>query len=91
VRSRTGGRRPSTGTGFPLAPAASTLADRLRRLTAAGILVRAAHDAGRERTRTEYRMSERGWDPCHVLTARRETRKAIEPRHLTDVSGAATT
>ena len=91
MSARTGGRRSSTGTGFPLAPAASTLADRLRRLTAVGILVTAAYGSGRGQTRTEYRMSERGWDLRHVLTARRETREAIEPRHLTDVSGAATT
>ena len=38
----------------------ATLADRLRRLTAAGILVTAEYDSGRGRTRTEYRMSARG-------------------------------
>lgn len=50
----------------------ATLADRLRRLTAAGILVTAQYDSGRGRTRTEYRMSERGWDLRHVLIALRE-------------------
>jgi DNA-binding HxlR family transcriptional regulator len=50
----------------------ATLADRLRRLTAAGILVTAEYDSGRGRTRTEYRMSARGWDLRHVLIALRE-------------------
>jgi DNA-binding HxlR family transcriptional regulator len=50
----------------------ATLSDRLRRLTAAGILVTADYDSGRGRTRTEYRMSERGWDLRHVLIALRE-------------------
>jgi DNA-binding HxlR family transcriptional regulator len=50
----------------------ATLADRLRRLTAADILVTAAYDSGRGRTRTEYRMSERGWDLRDVLIALRE-------------------
>jgi DNA-binding HxlR family transcriptional regulator len=50
----------------------ATLADRLRRLTAAGNLVTAEYDSGRGRTRTEYRMSPRGWDLRHVLIALRE-------------------
>ena len=50
----------------------ATLADRLRRLTAAGILVTAEYESGRGRTRTEYRLSERGWDLRHVLIALRE-------------------
>ena len=50
----------------------ATLADRLRRLTAAGILVTAEYDSGRGRTRIEYRMSPRGWDLRHVLIALRE-------------------
>ena len=50
----------------------ATLADRLRRLTAAGILVTAEYQSGRGRTRTEYRMSARGWDLRHVLIAVRE-------------------
>ena len=50
----------------------ATLADQLRRLTAAGILVTAEYDSGRGRTRIEYRMSPRGWDLRHVLIALRE-------------------
>jgi len=55
-----------------LAISRATLSDRLRRLTAAGILVTADYDAGRGRTRTEYRMSESGWELRHVLIALRE-------------------
>ncbi len=50
----------------------ATLADRLRRLVAAGILVTAEYDAGRGRMRTEYRMSEPGWELRNVLIALRE-------------------
>jgi DNA-binding HxlR family transcriptional regulator len=50
----------------------ATLSDRLRRLTASGILVTADYDSGRGRMRTEYRMSERGWDLRNVLVALRE-------------------
>jgi DNA-binding HxlR family transcriptional regulator len=50
----------------------ATLADRLRRLVAAGILVTAEYDSGRGRTRTEYRMSESGWELRNVLIALRE-------------------
>lgn len=50
----------------------ATLADRLRRLVAAGILVTAEYDSGRGRTRTEYQMSERGWELRNVLIALRE-------------------
>ncbi len=50
----------------------ATLSDRLRRLTAAGILEPAEYDSGRGRTRTEYRMTEQGWGLRHVLIALRE-------------------
>jgi DNA-binding HxlR family transcriptional regulator len=50
----------------------ATLADRLRRLVAAGILVTADYDSGRGRTRTEYRMSASGWELRNVLIALRE-------------------
>ena len=50
----------------------ATLSDRLRRLTAAGILEPAAYDSGRGRTRTEYRLTDRGWDLRNVLIALRE-------------------
>lgn len=50
----------------------ATLSDRLRRLTAAGILETAGYDSGRGRTRTEYRLTESGWDLRHVLIALRE-------------------
>lgn len=50
----------------------ATLSDRLRRLTAAGILETAEYDSGRGRTRTEYRLTERGWDLRNVLIALRE-------------------
>lgn len=50
----------------------ATLADRLRRLTAAGILMPAEYASSRGRRRTEYRMTERGWELRHVLIALRE-------------------
>ena len=50
----------------------ATLSDRLRRLTASGILEQANYDSGRGRTLVEYRMTERGWDLRHVLIALRE-------------------
>lgn len=50
----------------------ATLSDRLRRLTAAGILQPAAYESGRGRTRTEYRLTESGWDLRNVLIALRE-------------------
>ena len=50
----------------------ATLADRLRRLVAAGILVTADYDSGRGRTRTEYRLTESGWELRNVLIALRE-------------------
>jgi DNA-binding HxlR family transcriptional regulator len=50
----------------------ATLADRLRRLTANGILVTADYDDARGRVRTEYRLSERGLDLQLVLVALRE-------------------
>jgi DNA-binding HxlR family transcriptional regulator len=50
----------------------ATLSDRLRRLTASGILKQSDYDSGRGRTLTEYRITERGWDLRHVLIALRE-------------------
>lgn len=50
----------------------ATLSDRLRRLTAAGILETADYESVRGRTRTEYRLTERGWDLRNVLIALRE-------------------
>ena len=50
----------------------ATLTDRLRRLTANGILVTADYDDARGRVRTEYRLSERGWDLQLVLVSLRE-------------------
>ena len=50
----------------------ATLSDRLRRLTEAGILATAEYDSGRGRTRTEYRLTESGWDLRNVLIALRE-------------------
>ena len=50
----------------------ATLTDRLRRLTANGILVTADYDDARGRVRTEYRLSDRGWDLRLVLVALRE-------------------
>ena len=50
----------------------ATLSDRLRRLTAAGILTTAEYDSGRGRTRIEYRLTDRGWDLRNVLIALRE-------------------
>jgi len=55
-----------------LAISRATLTDRLRRLTANGILVTAEYDDARGRVRTEYRLSERGWDLQLVLIALRE-------------------
>lgn len=50
----------------------ATLSDRLRRLVEAGIIERSDYDSGRGRTRSEYRMTERGWDLRNVLIALRE-------------------
>lgn len=50
----------------------ATLSDRLRRLTAAGILETAEYDSGRGRTRAEYRLTARGWELRNVLIALRE-------------------
>jgi DNA-binding HxlR family transcriptional regulator len=50
----------------------ATLADRLRRLQANGILVTADYDDARGRVRTEYRLSDGGWDLQFVLIALRE-------------------
>lgn len=50
----------------------ATLSDRLRRLTAAGILETADYDSGRGRTRTEYRLTDGGKDLRNVLIALRE-------------------
>jgi DNA-binding HxlR family transcriptional regulator len=50
----------------------ATLSDRLRRLVAGGIVETAEYDSGRGRTRTEYRLTERGWDLRYVLIALRE-------------------
>lgn len=47
------------------------LADRLRRLTDAGVLERRAY-RGAQRTRHEYRLTERGFDLYPVLMALRE-------------------
>jgi DNA-binding HxlR family transcriptional regulator len=55
-----------------LAISRATLTDRLRRLTVNGILVLAEYDDARGRARTEYRLSERGWDLQLVLIALRE-------------------
>jgi DNA-binding HxlR family transcriptional regulator len=68
----------------------ATLADRLRRLTAAGIPVTAEHDSGRGPTRTEYRLSAReselrpvlialrGWGDRHVLGAGNEPLRLVD-------------
>lgn len=50
----------------------ATLSDRLRRLTAAGILTTADYESVRGRTRTEYRLTELGWDLRNVFIALRE-------------------
>ena len=50
----------------------ATLADRLRRLTAAGILVAADYEDARGRVRSEYRLTIRGRDLRLVLVALRE-------------------
>ena len=50
----------------------ATLSDRLRRLTEAGILEPSDYDDGRGRIRTEYRLTEKGWDLRLVLVALRE-------------------
>ena len=55
-----------------LAISRATLSDRLRRLTAAGIIEPAFYDSSRGRTRTEYRPTERGWELRNVLIALRE-------------------
>ena len=50
----------------------ATLSDRLRRLVQAQILVPSEYLDGRGRHRTEYRLTERGWDLRLVLIALRE-------------------
>jgi DNA-binding HxlR family transcriptional regulator len=50
----------------------ATLADRLRRLVDAGILVPAPYQTDRGRTREEYRLTEKGRALRHVLIALRE-------------------
>ncbi len=50
----------------------ATLSDRLRRLTEAGILEPSDYDDSRGRVRTEYRLTEKGWDLRFVLVALRE-------------------
>ncbi len=55
-----------------LAVSRATLADRLRRLVTAGILVPAPYQTDGGRTREEYRLTEKGWDLRNVLIALRE-------------------
>ncbi len=50
----------------------ATLSDRLRRLTEAGILRTSPYDDSRGRARSEYRLTDRGWDLKFVLVALRE-------------------
>ncbi|MBK6317545.1 MAG: helix-turn-helix transcriptional regulator [Dehalococcoidia bacterium] len=55
-----------------LAISRATLSDRLRRLTEAGILKMSDYTDGRGRVRSEYRLTQRGWDLQFVLVALRE-------------------
>ena len=55
-----------------LAVSRATLADRLRRLVTAGILVPAPYQTDGGRNREEYRLTEKGWDLRNVLIALRE-------------------
>ena len=50
----------------------ATLSDRLRRLTEATILKTVDYTDGRGRVRSEYRLTQRGWDLQFVLVALRE-------------------
>ena len=50
----------------------ATLADRLRRLVEAGILVPTPYLTGSGRTREEYRLTAKGWELRNVLIALRE-------------------
>ena len=50
----------------------ATLADRLRRLVAAGILAPAPYQTDGGRSREEYRLTEQGWQLRNVLIALRE-------------------
>lgn len=50
----------------------ATLADRLRRLVAAGILVPTPYQTDRGRSRDEYRLTDKGLALRHVLIALRE-------------------
>jgi DNA-binding HxlR family transcriptional regulator len=50
----------------------ATLADRLRRLVASGILVPSEYRNDGGRARQEYRLTEKGWELRNVLIALRE-------------------
>lgn len=50
----------------------ATLSARLRKLTEAGVIVPSDYEDAHGRVRTEYRLSESGWDLQNVLTALRE-------------------
>jgi DNA-binding HxlR family transcriptional regulator len=50
----------------------ATLADRLRRLVDAGILVPSPYQPDRGRSRDEYRLTDKGWELRNVLIALRE-------------------
>jgi DNA-binding HxlR family transcriptional regulator len=55
-----------------LAISRATLTDRLRRLTAAGILAPAEYLDARGRRREEYRLTPKGWELQFVFVALRE-------------------
>ncbi|MBI2767707.1 MAG: helix-turn-helix transcriptional regulator [Chloroflexi bacterium] len=55
-----------------LAISRATLSDRLHRLTEAEILKASDYTDGRGRVRSEYRLTQRGWDLQFVLVALRE-------------------
>ncbi|MGD9934346.1 MAG: winged helix-turn-helix transcriptional regulator [Dehalococcoidia bacterium] len=55
-----------------LAISRATLSDRLRRLSEAGILKTSDYHDSRGRARSEYRLTNRGWDLQFVLVALRE-------------------
>ncbi|MCD2194795.1 helix-turn-helix transcriptional regulator [Actinomycetospora endophytica] len=68
-----------------LAISESVLSRRLRSLVEAGVLERSAYRAAGQRTRHQYRLTERGLDLLPVLTSLMEW----GDRHLADEAGVA--
>jgi DNA-binding HxlR family transcriptional regulator len=57
----------------------AVLSDRLRKLTAAGILRTVPYQEPGSRSRNEYRLTRKGWDLWPVLVALRQWGEAYDP------------